>query len=163
MTDGGNNINHDHFVVGNPRLLLEKPEVIPPTFIPHVFIDPAEIRSPSVGHQFTLPIKITDGVAVNSYTINVGFDPTALKYISITNANYLQNAVSTPAVVSEDNIKMSTALWEGFVDGDGTLATITFEVVALKSSDIRLSDVIITNTAGERLEATTTNAEVVAP
>ena len=49
VTDAGDGITHDHFVVGNPRLLLEKPQVLP-----HVFISPTEIRNPTVGTQFTV-------------------------------------------------------------------------------------------------------------
>ena len=158
VTDGGNGNSCDGFFIGNPTLRLEKPKVIP-----HVFIDPAEIRSPAVGQQFTVPIKIANGESVKNYTINVAFDSTALEYISIANADYLSGAIVIPPVVSDGSIQLTVALLNGESDGDGTLATITFEVVAVKSSDIQLSEVIIANSAGERLEATTADAKVVVP
>ena len=37
----------------------------------------------------------------------------------------------------------------GVSNGDGTLATITFEVVAVKDSTLTLSDVLLTNSAGQ--------------
>lgn len=158
VTDGGNGNGCDGFFIGNPILRLEKPEVIQ-----HVFIDPTEIRSPAVGQQFSVPIKIANGKNVAGYTINVGYDPTALKYISIENADYLPaGAIVVPPVKSEDNIRFTVVYLGGVADGsDGKLATITFEVVAVKSSNIQLSDVIITNSVGKQLEVTTANAEVV--
>lgn len=159
VTDGGDGITNDHYVIGNPRLLLEEPQKLP-----YVFIDPAEINSPAVGQQFSVPIKIENGESVNGYTIKVGYDPTALKYITIENADYLPNAVTIPPIESEGNIQLTAVFWTGVADGsDGTLATITFDVVEAKPSEIQLSDVTITNSASERLEPTTAGAKVVVP
>lgn len=67
-------------------------------------------------------------------------------------------------VTSEGNIQLTAVFWSGVADGnDGKLATITFEVVEAKPSEIQLSDVTITNSASEQLEPTTDGAKVVVP
>ena len=44
--------------------------------------------------------------------------------------------------------------------GDGALATLTFEVIAVKVSTLTLSDVLLTNSAGEAFVPTVENAEI---
>ena len=156
VTDGGNGNQCDHFVIGNPRLLLEKPKVLP-----HVSITPTEIRNPTVGSQFTVNINIAEGVDVRGYNLNINFDSTSLKYVDRTNGDFLRGALLLPPVVSTGSLKLIGTLFSGASNGDGTLVTVTFEAIAAKSSDISLTDVSITNAAGERIETTTTDAKVV--
>ena len=47
--------------------------------------------------------------------------------------------------------------------GDGTLATITFEVVAVKASTVLLSEVLLTDSAGEGSVPKAGNAEIAEP
>ena len=155
VTDGGNGNGCDGFVIGNPMLYLTKPESQP-----HVSITPTEIRNPTVGSQFTVNINIAEGTNVNGYNLYVNFDSTTLKYVSSANGGYLRNALLLPTV-SVDSIQLIGALLSGASHGNGTLATVTFEVIAAKSSDITLTDVSITNAAGERIETTTAGAKVV--
>ena len=56
----------------------------------------------------------------------------------------------------------STAL-AGVGKGDGTLAAITFEVVAIKASTVTLSDVTLVNPAGERSYPHVENGQVIEP
>ena len=157
VTDGGDGITHDHYIIGNPKLRLEISS--PPKM--HVFIDPAEIRSPAVGQQFSVPIKIANGKNVKGYKFNIGFDPTALKFISIVNADYLPGAILLPREF-EGSIELTAVVLNAVADdSNGTLATITFEVLEVKPSDIQLSDVIITNNSNERIDATTADAKVI--
>ena len=46
---------------------------------------------------------------------------------------------------------------------DGTLATLTYEVIAVKTSTLTLSDVLLTNSAGEAFVPTLENAEITEP
>ena len=154
VTDGGNGINHDHFVIGNPRLLLEMPQVTP-----HVFITPVVIRNPAVGTQFSVKINISDGYDVQSYDIDLNYDPTALKYVSTTKGDNLPNAFILPTVVSEGNLKLIGAGYPS--NGSGVLATIMFEVVSAEASEITLTSVYITNSAVTRSEVTTAGTNVV--
>ena len=43
---------------------------------------------------------------------------------------------------------------------DGTLATLTYEVIAVKASTLTLSDVLLTNSAGEAFVPTVESAEI---
>ena len=74
---------------------------------------------------------------------------------------FLRDAFALPAIELEDSIQLIAALGSGVSNGDGTLVTVTFEVLAAKSSDITLGDVTITNDAGDQLAATTAGAKVV--
>lgn len=113
-------------------------------------VDPAQIEARSVGEQLMVNINITGGADVARYQVTVNFDPTALEYASSAHGDYLPaGAIVLPAQVpdSGDSVILSaiggTAIG-GTADGDGTLATITFNVVAAKASIITLTDVSIT-------------------
>ena len=57
-------------------------------------------------------------------------------------------------------IKLNAASLAGESSGDGTLTTLTFEVIAVKGSTLTLSDVLLTNSAGEAFVPTVENAEI---
>ena len=63
-----------------------------------------------------------------------------------------------PPVVEGNTVTLAATSLAGESNGDGTLATLTFEVVAVKASTLTLSDVLLTNSAGEssrpKVEAT---------
>jgi hypothetical protein len=135
------------------------------TGLPIVSIDPAEIVSPSVGEQFTVRINITGGRNVAGYNIHVSFDPTALNYISSANADYLPaGAFPSPVDVIENSFTIAAVnLRVAASDSDGTLATVTFEVVEAKASTIGLRSVVLADPAANALENTTINGMVAAP
>ena len=126
-----------------------------------VSISPASVVSPAVRKQLELSLNITDGEAVAGYQATVLFDRTALRYISGTNGDFLPaGAFFVEPKVEGNLIKLNTASLAGESSGDGTLATLTFEVVAAKASTLRLSDVLLTNSAGEAFVPTVENAEI---
>ncbi|MYH80515.1 hypothetical protein F4141_07395 [Candidatus Poribacteria bacterium] len=57
-------------------------------------------------------------------------------------------------------MKLNAASLAGESDGDGTLATLTFEVIAAKASTLTLSNVLLTNSAGETFVPQIENAEI---
>ena len=132
----------------------------------HVGIMPANVELPAIGEQLTVNINIIAGKNVGGYQVSVGFDPTALRYIESENRNYLPpNAFVVPPVVSE-NLRRDLSTWKlvpeptvtlgatalaGTGNGDGTLATLTFEVLDAKESLLILSDVILTDSTGDQL------------
>ncbi len=122
-----------------------------------VRISPSPIQSPAIGERLTLNIDISGAKNVNGYKIAVDFDNTALRYISSENGNYLTNAASFRATsesvstsfraTSEsvfkqppNRVNLENASSEA-KDGDGTLASITYEVIAQKPSTLKLSKV----------------------
>ena len=113
-----------------------------------VAIDPATIESPAAGEQFTLNINITGGTNVAGYQLTVTFDPTALSYVSIANGDYLPaGAFATPPNLTDNQVIFGAASLTGSVEGDGTLATVTFTVVEAKNSEIGLEAVVSDPTA----------------
>ena len=145
----------------------EEPVVETPAILQtptHIFVNPVNIESPAVGEQFTVSINIGNGEGVAGYQLTVNFDPTALKYISSTNGDYLPAGASVnTAEVSENSVQLAATVTDAESDGHGTLATVTFEVVEVKASSISLTNVVITNAAGEALEFVTGDGAVLVP
>ncbi len=126
-----------------------------------VRISPAAVASPAVGQQLEFNLNIIGGEAVAGYQATVQFDRTALRYVSSTNGNYLPaGAFFVEPTVEGNLVKLNAASLAGESNGDGTLATITFEVIAVKGSTLTLSDVLLTNSAGEAFVPTVENAEI---
>ena len=132
----------------------------------HVRITPYPVKAPAIGGQLTVNISITEGQNVGGYQATVEFDPTALRHVESANGDYLPTgAFFVPPVISEKRQRYLST-WElvlthtvtlgatslaGTGNGDGTLATIAFEVLDTKESLLVLSDVILTDSAGEHL------------
>ncbi len=115
-----------------------------------VRVQPASVVSPAIGEVLTLNLNITGGEAVAGYQATVQFDTTALRYISGANGNYLPaGAFFVEPVVMDNLVKLNAASLAGESNGNGTLATLTFEVVAVKASALRLPKVLLVNSAGE--------------
>ncbi|MCG9134421.1 T9SS type A sorting domain-containing protein [Candidatus Poribacteria bacterium] len=126
-----------------------------------VTISPASVQSPAIGKQLTLHLKIRDSKTVAGYQASVQFDTTALSYVSGTNGDYLPaGAFFVEPKVEGNLVKLSAASLAGESNGDGTLATLTFEVIAVKASNVTLSDVLLTNSAGETFVPRIENGEI---
>ena len=57
-------------------------------------------------------------------------------------------------------VKLNAASLAGESNGDGTLTTLTFEVITVKASTLTLSDVLLSNSAGETFVPHVENAEI---
>ena len=126
-----------------------------------VSISPASVGSPAVGQQLELNLNITGGEAVTGYQATVQFDRTALRYVSSANGDFLPaGAFFVQPKVEGNLVKLNAASLAGESNGDGTLATLTFEVIAVKASTLTLSDVLLTNSAGEAFVPTVENSEI---
>ena len=144
-----------------------------------VSIEPSSVVSPEVGEQLTFSLDIAGGENVAGYQATVSFDPTALRPVDFTNGDYLPaDAFSADPVADGTWIEgtfFDEESWEvsgvtlavntlaGAANGDGTLATLTFEVADLKASTLTLSKVYLVDSDGNRREATTENGEVIEP
>ena len=122
-----------------------------------VRIFPSSVESPTLGSQLTLSLDISGAKAVASYQATVWFDPTALRYVSSKNGDYLPES----AFVGTENfvILAATSLADES-NGDGTLAMLTFEVIAVKASTLRLSGVLLTNSNGKSSCPRTQNGQI---
>jgi WD40 repeat protein len=65
-----------------------------PTTNAVVSVSPASVQLPAIGEQLTVAIKIAGGENVSRYQATVGFDPSALRYVSSANGDYLPSGAS---------------------------------------------------------------------
>ena len=115
--------------------------------------------SPAVGEQFTLDIHITDAANVVGYEVTVTFDETALSFVSSENADFLPpGAFAVPPTVTAGEATLAATALAGASDGDGRLATVTFEVVEVKASTIGLARVALSDPAASPLPVTTVDS-----
>ena len=118
----------------------------------HTSLTPIPVVSPAIGEQFSISVSIVAGENVGGYQVSLAFDPTALRYVESANGDYLPpGAFFVPPVVSENKVTLGASSLAGESNGDGALATVTFEVVEVKESVIDLLDIILTDSAGEPL------------
>ena len=146
-------------------LLWQMTPVSPPNIItpkPMVSVSPSPVPSPAVGEQLTLSLNIAYGKNVASYQIVVGYDTSALRYIESANGDYLpKDALFVPPARSGSDIALTATSQSGGSYGDGTLATITFEVIAAKASTLRLFDVFLSDSAGRNSSPQFEDGEVI--
>ncbi|MDE0084517.1 MAG: cohesin domain-containing protein, partial [Candidatus Poribacteria bacterium] len=116
-----------------------------------VSISPASVQPSTIGEQITVSLNIAGGENVAGYQATVVFDPDALIYFSSANSDYLSDGTFfTAPDVGENYVTLASAGAEG-KNGDGTLATITFQVVDAKASRFFLSQASFVDPEGERL------------
>ena len=129
-----------------------------------VSISPSFVQSPPIGEQLTFTLHITDGTAVAGYQATVQFDTTALNYIESENGNYLpEGAFFVPSTISGNTVQLAVTAFPGESNGDGMLATLTFEVVAVKPSTLTLSEVILSDSESKLSYPEVENGEVIMP
>ena len=120
-------------------------------------ISPSSVISPAVGEQLRLNLNITAGEAVAGYQVTLRFDPTALRYVESGNGEYLPDgAFFVQPVVNRDRVELAATALAGVSNGDGTLATITFEVMAVKPSTLTLSEPLFADDSGNLNTASNT-------
>ena len=106
-----------------------------------VSVSPASVPSPAVGEQLTLSLNIANGENVAGYQGTVVFDPSALRYVESANGDYLKaGAFFVLPVLDGNRVTLASSAINAVSNGDGTLATITFEVVEVKASAVTLSE-----------------------
>ena len=146
-----------------PPATVTPPVTIAPSSA-KVSVSPSPVESPAVGAQLTVALKVTGGANVAGYQATVQFDTAALRYVSSANGDYLAaGAFFVPAAVSGNKVSVGATSLSGESKGDGTLATLTFEVVAVKASTLTLSDVVLSDSAGAGSHPQVQNGQVVEP
>ncbi len=128
-----------------------------------VSVDPAENASPGVGSQLTIRLKISNGKNVAGYEVGVNFDTSALRYVSGTNGSYLPSgAFFAPPQVSGGKVTLAATSVSGAArNSSGTLARVTFSVVAVKKSTLRLTGVLLSDSNANALSVSVRNGSVV--
>ena len=115
-------------------------------------ISPTSTEPLGIGEQLTVSLNIVGGENVTGYQATVVFDPDALIYFSSANGDYLSDgAFFTSPDIGKNYVTLASAALAGESNGDGVLATITFQVVDTKASGLFLSQVHLVDPDGERL------------
>ncbi len=130
-----------------------------------VRIVPASVESPQAGEQLVITVDVADGQGVSGYEGTIQFDPTALRFVSLEHGSYFSGQVlSVPTAVKENQVTFAQiAIETPASTTEGTLVTITFEVLNAKASTLTLSDVIIGGFGGVNFPVTVENAEILEP
>ena len=125
-----------------------------------VQIRPASVASTAIGQPLEFSLNITGGEAVAGYQATVQFDTTALRFVSGANGDYLSTGAFFVDPKVEGNLVKLNAASAGESNGAGTLVTLIFEVIAVKASTLTLSDVLLSNSAGETFVPQIENAQI---
>ncbi|MYF55498.1 T9SS type A sorting domain-containing protein [Candidatus Poribacteria bacterium] len=130
-----------------------------------VGISPSIVESAAIGEQFTVQVNITAGSNVGGYQATVEYDSTALRYVESANGDYLpEGSFFLKPIVDENSVQVAgTSLTSASQKTFGSLATLTFEVVTIKESVLKLSNVIVTDIDGEHLPHFTVSGRVIKP
>ncbi len=127
-------------------------------------LSPASIESLNVGDALEFSLNITGSDAVSAYQATIEFDTSALRYTSSENGDYLAaGAYFVPPKVQGNLLKLAAASGSES-QGAGTVAIVTFEVIAVKASTLTLSDALFSNTQGQTAPPQQiTDAEITEP
>ncbi len=129
-----------------------------------VSITPASITSPDIGERFTISIDIANAEYVAGYQVTLQFEAAAVRYISWEQGTYLEGGLfDVPPKIGTDEITLASTAQMAVDATAGTLLTITFEVMEIKTSVLSLTEVILASASGVSLPVATQGAEIVEP
>ncbi len=156
-----------HLLLQNPAAIDELAVLLAVEQPIHVFVKivPSSVESPRVGEQLVITIDIADAKDVSGYQAVLEFDPTALKFVSLTHGTYLSGQLVPVETIVENNqisfaqISVDTVA----TASSGTLVTVIFEVISAKASKLTLSEVIIGALGGVSFPVTVENSEILEP
>ena len=125
---------------------------------------PSPVKSLAIGSSLTFSLNIVDGENVAGYQATVQFGAASLRYLESANGDYLpEGAFFVPPVVSGYKVTLGATSLAGVSDGDGTLATVTFEVVDVEPPELTLSRVRLTDSDGNYLSHSVKSGQVIEP
>ena len=127
-------------------------------------ITPFSIESPPAGTELTFMMNMTDGQNVNGYRFDLQYDATILRYIpNPENAPKIKNVKAAPPVIAENSITLAGKVSDGAIIEDGTIATVTFEVIKRADVTLTLTDALLTHKDREVSHPIVGHAWVVEP
>ena len=124
-----------------------------------VSISPTSVVCPNVGEQLAFSLNIVGGENIAGYQATVLYSSTALDYVRSVNGDYLPE----DTFFWTRGTRLAATTLAGAANGDGTLATLTFEVEDFKASTLTLSEVYLVDADGKRWEVATADTEVTIP
>ena len=135
-----------------------------PSPIPRLNITPFSVESPPTGKQLTFNINTTDAENITGYEFTLQYDAKALQYIPNTeDSPKIKNLTTTPPIVAENSITFSGNVTQDSSIDDGTIATVTFEVLQPTDVTLTLTDAHLTHKDDEDSRPIAGHAWVVEP
>ena len=129
-----------------------------------VRITPSPAWPPAIGKHLTLNVDVSGEENVTGYQTVLEFDATTLRYISSQNGDYLPGeATFVSELVNPNRLRVIAAGSAASRHTGGTLATVTFEVLAAKASTVRLSHVRLIRSDGKGARPITVSGSVLEP
>ena len=136
-----------------------------------VSISPVLVVSPAVGEELRFSLNIKGGENIAGYQLTVSFDRAALRLVDTTSGDYLPadpfllDSLTAYRTINtyRGEVNLTATTLAGAANGNGTLATLTFEVEDFKPSTVTLSQLYLIDADGKRWEATTQNGTVTIP
>lgn len=127
-------------------------------------ISPSPVATPAVGQQLTFNLNIANGIAVAGYQVTINFDNTALRYVGSSKGNYLHSdAYFVHRIIDDSRVELISTIPTGIGNGNGTLATFTFEVLTVKPSILTLSSVLLSDKQGNSFQPILERGEITEP
>ncbi len=120
------------------------------------------------GQTFSLDIDIVNITDLYAFQFDIGFDPTILAAVSVTEGSFLPSGGSTiffPGTIDNvggtitSNADALVGAISG-VSGSGTLASIEFDAIGTGTSAIGLANVFLLDSNLNSITASATNGEV---
>ena len=118
-------------------------------------IAPLYVESPPIGRKLTFNVNTVDAEDVTGYKFTCKYDSDALRYMQPTDGNNL----NTTTQVAEKN----TMLVTGNVIDNGTIATLTFEVIEPENVTLTITNVLLTHKDGKETRPVESHAWVIKP
>ena len=163
-----------------PGFTVQVPVLATPISNATVSIAPSPVVSPDIGETLTFSLNIAGGKNVVGYQATVSFDESAIEYIESANGDYLPAKAFFVDPVIDYNWIEATSIGEGYwyleisvtlaastlaeaANGDGTLATLTFEIKDFVPSTLTLSQFFLVDATGKLWEAHIKNGEITLP
>ena len=141
--------------------ITEVPEVPVSGDVARVRLSPASAESGNIDDQLTVNANIADGVDVRGYQVELTFDTAALRYVFSADGGYLPaGAFQVPPVIDGNRVTFGATSLQGSSEGDGTLATFTFEVLTTSPAMPTLSDVKLTDSNADFLAVRIESGEI---
>lgn len=121
-----------------------------------------------LGQSFTLSVNISGASDLYGYQFDLGFDPTVLKAISVTEGAFLGTGGPTiflPGMIDNvgGSISANGDILNGAlsgVNGSGDLLDVTFQALTAGSSDVQIFNLIALDSFGLGLTETTAGSRV---
>ena len=129
-----------------------------------VNIRPHLVESPAVGEQLTFNINISSAKNITGCQITMDFDTTSLCYVSSKNGDYLSGETSAEVThIYPNRVKLLSTTSTEIGHGDGTLTSVTFEVIDQKASTLSLPEVRLEKSDGRHARPTVKGSTVFDP